>query len=91
MVTMCCASRVSAAIRWIEMTPLSSPTAIIYVPATTDYVFATAGRDKSVKIWQKSEETFVCKTTVALASAVSAIAFLHATYKGTYIIGRNLL
>ncbi|KAI2697684.1 hypothetical protein CBS147332_8667 [Penicillium roqueforti] len=57
-----------------------------WAPATTDYVFATAGRDKSVKIWQKSEDTFVCKTTVALTSAVSEIAFLPIIYKGTYVI-----
>ncbi|KAG0160429.1 hypothetical protein PDIDSM_7958 [Penicillium digitatum] len=57
-----------------------------WAPATTDHVFATAGRDKSVKIWQKSEDTFVCKTTVGLTSAVSAIAFLSATHKGTYVI-----
>ncbi|KAI3283949.1 hypothetical protein DTO002I6_9358 [Penicillium roqueforti] len=57
-----------------------------WAPATTDYVFATAGRDKSVKIWKKSEDTFVCKTTVALTSAVSEIAFLPIIYKGTYVI-----
>ncbi|CAG7946211.1 unnamed protein product [Penicillium salamii] len=57
-----------------------------WAPATTDHVFATAGRDKSVKIWQKSEETFECKATVTLTSAVSAIAFLPITYKGSFII-----
>jgi elongator complex protein 2 len=57
-----------------------------WAPATTEPVFATAGRDKSVKIWQKTEETFVSKTTVPLTSAVSAIAFLPITYKGSFII-----
>ncbi|CAG8072834.1 unnamed protein product [Penicillium olsonii] len=57
-----------------------------WAPATTDYVFATAGRDKSVKIWQQSEGTFVCKATVPLTSAVSAIAFLPTTYKGSFVI-----
>ncbi|KAJ6023279.1 uncharacterized protein N7446_013638 [Penicillium canescens] len=55
-------------------------------PVTKDHVFATSGRDKSVRIWQYSEETFVCKTTVALTSAVSAIAFLPVTYKGSFIL-----
>jgi elongator complex protein 2 len=57
-----------------------------WAPVTTEPVFATAGRDKSVKIWQKSEETFVSKTTIPLTSAVSAIAFLPTTYKGSFII-----
>jgi len=57
-----------------------------WAPAATEPVFATAGRDKSVKIWQKSEDTFVCKTTVALTSAVSAIAFLPSPYKTFFIL-----
>jgi elongator complex protein 2 len=57
-----------------------------WAPVNNDHVFATSGRDKSVRIWQKSEETFVCKTTVALTSAVSAIAFLSVTYKGSFIL-----
>jgi elongator complex protein 2 len=57
-----------------------------WAPATADHIFATAGRDKSVKIWQKSEDTFTCKTTVALTSAVSAIGFLPTTYKDSYIL-----
>lgn len=57
-----------------------------WAPIAPDYVFATAGRDKSVKIWQKSENTFVCKTTVALTSAVSAISFLPAPYKDSLIL-----
>ncbi|KAJ5545368.1 hypothetical protein N7461_007672 [Penicillium sp. DV-2018c] len=57
-----------------------------WAPATADYIFATAGRDKSVKIWQKSEDTFACKTTMSLTSAVSAIGFLPTTYKDSYIL-----
>ncbi|KAJ5806112.1 Elongator complex protein 2 [Penicillium pulvis] len=57
-----------------------------WAPVTTNYVFATAGRDKSVKIWQKTDNTFTCKTTIALTSAVSAIAFLAAPYKNSFIL-----
>ena len=57
-----------------------------WAPATSDYVFATAGRDKSVKVWQKSDNTFVCKTTVALTSPVSAISFLPAIYKNSFLL-----
>jgi elongator complex protein 2 len=57
-----------------------------WAPATTEPVFATAGRDKSVKIWHKAEGTFVCKTTVALTSAVSAIAFLPVPYKNSFVL-----
>ncbi|KAJ5362300.1 hypothetical protein N7541_003144 [Penicillium brevicompactum] len=57
-----------------------------WAPVTTDHVFATAGRDKSVKIWERSEDNFACKTSIPLTSAVSAIAFLPITYKGSFII-----
>ncbi|CAI7677925.1 unnamed protein product [Penicillium manginii] len=55
--------------------------------STSDYIFATAGRDKSVKIWQRSEDgTFICKSMIALASPVSAIEFLPAVYQGSFIL-----
>lgn len=57
-----------------------------WAPITTEPVFATAGRDKSVKIWQKTDDTFTCKTTVALTSAVTAVAFLPAPYKNAFIL-----
>ncbi|PGH14446.1 hypothetical protein AJ79_03089 [Helicocarpus griseus UAMH5409] len=39
-------------------------------------VFATAGRDKSVKLWVREQESFVCKTSVSLSQPVTAIDFL---------------
>ncbi|KAJ5936481.1 hypothetical protein N7454_005116 [Penicillium verhagenii] len=57
-----------------------------WAPGTTDHVFATAGRDKSVKIWQRTDDTFTCKTVLALTSAVSAISLLAAPYKNSYIL-----
>lgn len=60
-----------------------------WAPASTSgYIFATAGRDKSVKIWCKSEAegTFICKTTIPLTSPVSAIAFLPSVYHNSFIL-----
>jgi len=42
----------------------------------TGHVFATAGRDKSVKIWVSSSgDEWECKTTVATSSSATAVAF----------------
>jgi elongator complex protein 2 len=57
-----------------------------WAPTTAERIFATAGRDKSVKIWQRTEEAFVCKTIIALTSAVSAVAFLPTPYKNNFIL-----
>lgn len=57
-----------------------------WAPAAAGSVFATAGRDKSIKIWQKEENTFVCKTTMALSSPVSAISFLPVPHKNNFIL-----
>lgn len=57
-----------------------------WAPDTTNFVFATAGRDKSVKLWQRTEGSFACKTNLALASAVTAIAFLPVPYRNTFIL-----
>ncbi|KAJ5578868.1 hypothetical protein N7450_007735 [Penicillium hetheringtonii] len=57
-----------------------------WAPITSDYIFATAGRDKTVKIWQKTEDTFTCKTTITLTSAVSAIAFLPSIYHNSFVL-----
>lgn len=57
-----------------------------WAPDTLNFVFATAGRDKSVKIWHRIEDTFPCKTTLGLTSAVTAIAFLPVPYRNTFIL-----
>ncbi|KAJ5570337.1 Elongator complex protein 2 [Penicillium hispanicum] len=57
-----------------------------WAPLMTDRIFVTAGRDKSVKIWQETENTFTCKRSVSLTSAVSAISFLPATCKNSFIL-----
>lgn len=57
-----------------------------WAPETTKPFFATAGRDKSVKIWQHSGDSFTCISTVALESAVTAIAFLPTPFKNSFIL-----
>ncbi|KAJ5358535.1 Elongator complex protein 2 [Penicillium cataractarum] len=57
-----------------------------WAPTTAERIFVTAGRDKSVKIWQKTEDAFTCKTTIALTSAVSAVAFFPTPYKNNFIL-----
>ncbi|KAJ5092264.1 hypothetical protein NUU61_007134 [Penicillium alfredii] len=57
-----------------------------WAPVTTEHVFATAGRDKSVKIWHKTDDSFECKSTIAVTSAVTAIAFLPTTYQGSFTL-----
>ncbi len=39
-------------------------------------VFATAGRDKSVKLWQGQGRDFLCKAVVAASQSVTGVAFL---------------
>ncbi|KAF7125501.1 hypothetical protein CNMCM5793_001740 [Aspergillus hiratsukae] len=47
-----------------------------WAPQSANPVFATAGRDKSVKLWEKVEDSFACKTTVSLESSVTAVSIL---------------
>ncbi|KLJ12455.1 elongator complex protein 2 [Blastomyces silverae] len=50
-------------------------------------VFATAGRDKAVKVWMQEQEegqgvSFTCKSTISFASPVTAIDFLSEVVGG---------
>ncbi|KAE8156423.1 6PF2K-domain-containing protein [Aspergillus tamarii] len=47
-----------------------------WAPVPDIHTFATAGRDKLVKIWQISNGSFVCKTIITLKNSVTAISFL---------------
>jgi elongator complex protein 2 len=47
-----------------------------WAPLPTTRVFATAGRDKSVKIWVQERKSFVCKATISVPRPVTAIEFL---------------
>lgn len=57
-----------------------------WAPYAETPIFATAGRDKSVKIWEKTDDTFSCNSTVAVTSAVSAISFSSIIYKGAFVL-----
>ncbi|CRG88755.1 Elongator complex protein 2 [Talaromyces islandicus] len=38
-------------------------------------IFATAGRDKSVKLWQMKSDTFECVSTISLSTPVTSLSF----------------
>lgn len=47
-----------------------------WAPLSDPLTFATAGRDKSVKLWQMNESVFECKSVITLKSSVTALSFL---------------
>lgn len=52
-----------------------------WAPSEAGNVFATAGRDKSVKLWRRTDATFELVQSVSAEAAVTAVAFhadLHA-------------
>ena len=57
-----------------------------WAPESGTSIFATAGRDKSVKLWRKNEGSFECKFTISLKTPVTALAFLSHVYKGSFIL-----
>ncbi|BDD56472.1 hypothetical protein MPDQ_006412 [Monascus purpureus] len=57
-----------------------------WAPMSEIPVFATAGRDKSVKIWKMEEDTFTCKSTASFKTSVTAISFLPTRQKGSFIL-----
>ncbi|KAI2470325.1 WD40 repeat-like protein [Annulohypoxylon bovei var. microspora] len=63
-----------------------------WAPSTSSLVFATAGRDKQVKIWRQSladsgDSAMTCTTTIPETHPVTAIDFLHRdTENGTFLL-----
>ncbi|KAL1980852.1 hypothetical protein VTN96DRAFT_3387 [Rasamsonia emersonii] len=57
-----------------------------WAPVSHPLTFATAGRDKSVKLWQMTDETFECRSVIALKSAVTAISFLPTSQDGIFYL-----
>lgn len=49
-----------------------------WAPASASAVFATAGRDKLVKIWREGPEGFTCNATIPEENPVTAIDFFDA-------------
>lgn len=57
-----------------------------WAPMTDKPVFATAGRDKSVKVWRREEGSFVCQSTISLQSSVTALSFFPATHDDSFLL-----
>ncbi|RHZ47668.1 Elongator subunit ELP2 [Aspergillus thermomutatus] len=57
-----------------------------WAPQTAKTVFATAGRDKSVKLWEKVEESFACKTTVSLENSVTAVSIFPSVLEASFFL-----
>ncbi|KAJ9361472.1 hypothetical protein DTO027B9_633 [Paecilomyces variotii] len=47
-----------------------------WAPLSNPPAFATAGRDKTVKLWQMTDGEFVCKSTISVKDPVTALSFL---------------
>ncbi|KAH0559788.1 hypothetical protein GP486_003691 [Trichoglossum hirsutum] len=48
-----------------------------WAPVQTGRIFATAGRDKLVKIWEYQESAFICNHTIISLVPVTAVDFLQ--------------
>ncbi|KXL44858.1 hypothetical protein M433DRAFT_67904 [Acidomyces richmondensis BFW] len=46
-----------------------------WAPLSTGHVFATAGRDKNVKIWRLDGNIIDCLANISVGSAITAVAF----------------
>ncbi|KAJ0414553.1 6-phosphofructo-2-kinase-domain-containing protein [Aspergillus carlsbadensis] len=49
-------------------------------------IFATAGRDKSIKLWQLTGESIECKATLPARSSVTAVKFLPLICNGVLFL-----
>jgi elongator complex protein 2 len=62
-----------------------------WAPVEAGRIFATAGRDKSVKLWQQNNEhAFELKDTIQLEEAVTAVAFLPLIHDGKLWLAAGL-
>ncbi|OJJ97366.1 hypothetical protein ASPACDRAFT_46219 [Aspergillus aculeatus ATCC 16872] len=57
-----------------------------WAPISQTPIFATAGRDKSVKVWQMHDGACECKATIPLKTPVTAISFLSSIEKNSFIL-----
>lgn len=55
-------------------------------PKSAGGVFATAGRDKMVKLWQFSGSNAICKTSISAVSSATAVSFLRHVVRGVIIL-----
>jgi elongator complex protein 2 len=57
-----------------------------WAPQAANPVFATAGRDKSVKLWEKVDDSFACKTTISLENSVTAVSILPSVLDASFFL-----
>jgi elongator complex protein 2 len=61
-----------------------------WAPSQFERVFATAARDKSVKLWTQSGDNFIDRTILPAVAAVTDIAFLQHLRGDDYILAAGL-
>ena len=57
-----------------------------WAPSSAGVAFATAGRDKSVKLWTSDKESFMCRQTISFQTPVTAIDFRKETRNGRLLL-----
>ena len=57
-----------------------------WAPSQAGRTFATAGRDKSVKLWTANDGNFECKTTISAAASVTAVDFVKEPVNGMLML-----
>ncbi|KAL9640507.1 MAG: hypothetical protein Q9164_000257 [Protoblastenia rupestris] len=57
-----------------------------WAPLEAGRVFATAGRDKAVKLWKISNEEVVCVATISMSTAITAVDFAPKVLGGDLLV-----
>ncbi|CAK3799569.1 related to RNA polymerase II Elongator subunit [Lecanosticta acicola] len=60
-----------------------------WAPASLGHIFATAGRDKNVKIWKLDGEKADCVSTIPASASVTAVSFCPSVEMDTAIVARG--
>ena len=59
-------------------------------PASVREIFATAGRDKSIKLWSLAGADFQCCTTISLTHAATTLDFHQSTTLGALLLASGM-
>ena len=57
-----------------------------WAPLKAGRVFATAGRDKVIKLWKAEDQTFECITTIAMTAPVTSVDFHSVVQDGRMVL-----